>query len=903
MMNKRLLNNVLYGALLFSLGTGVVSCKDYDDDIEGLNNRITTVESDMERFKEKIEAALNANLTVQSWYPSEDQSQYTIVLSNGDELYVQASNKATPFYQFKIEDGTWRYSSDKGAGWNKVLESGTEKEIPGTEKDQLYYDKSNGYIYIQKTESLVQTSITVNKETPILAENKENKTLSIYIYGENYILPIQGGGFSGISSILFQKQFVFEEDEYLEAASYTNTKGEVVTAHTATAKFKILPKDIDLSEATFACADIHELKLTRAAAPQLLVEALNNGKLDENGILTVELTPQDMPAEYYGAVLEITLDKTTTSSNYFVVKPTSYNASEGQFAYRETREFYQSSESLKFISTESLDLSKAIGWGFGESGEVKFVDELGFGDLTVKVEYELVDNPNNTFAVTEKGILTATSANKTGKLKVTYIVAEEEFSKEILVYSQDESTAKSGIELSGATEMLSDIETLYKGTKVIEVSNSQTTLESLGVTTSKAWKLGVKQPDETWKVIEMTTSLSDISKKHSLANGEVCLYYDATDKKSYLLVGPQTKNIENANLFAMNEEATDKENFDHNGKQIGVYVGNVKASYVVENPTKKPELEVMIYAKGGIDKKPEELPKGDLYYGKHFAIPGVYDTENGYYFKDIDFRSLYNFKPADAEFVFTMNEDDQNQYVKEKWGGSFAWHAENGTLTVKNDNELYKYNLLNKKPSELGGDKDKVGIQFSWKFNAGEGEVQSDGKERWFIKDPTFNPGDNITYLNYDKNPNATGVISTGYSIKVKDLTNGAHSQLKELVAGEEYDLGKAFGNIAFWRNGCAWDVYGGPNKLTGAKLPALVKYSDELGRLAITDYCKTYFGKRRAELKLNTEGDCGSYFTVTDPDNFKIKVTAPKDGGNVQFKVVFNTDYSTQNIIFFVEN
>ena len=85
--------------LLFSLGTGVVSCKDYDSDIEGLNNRITTVESDMDRFKEKIEAALNANLTVQSWYPSEDQSQYTIVLSNGDELYVQASNKATPFYQ------------------------------------------------------------------------------------------------------------------------------------------------------------------------------------------------------------------------------------------------------------------------------------------------------------------------------------------------------------------------------------------------------------------------------------------------------------------------------------------------------------------------------------------------------------------------------------------------------------------------------------------------------------------------------------------------------------------------------------------------------------------------------------------------------------------------------------
>ena len=61
MMNKRVLNSFLYGTLLFSLGTGVVSCKDYDSDIEGLNNRITTVESDMDRFKEKIEAALNAD--------------------------------------------------------------------------------------------------------------------------------------------------------------------------------------------------------------------------------------------------------------------------------------------------------------------------------------------------------------------------------------------------------------------------------------------------------------------------------------------------------------------------------------------------------------------------------------------------------------------------------------------------------------------------------------------------------------------------------------------------------------------------------------------------------------------------------------------------------------------------
>ena len=252
-MNKRLLNNLLYGALLLSVGTSVFSCKDYDDDIAGLDNRISTVESDMERFKEKIQAALDANLTVASWYPSDDFSQYTIVLSNGDELRLQASGQSTPFYQFKIEDGVWKYSSDKGAGWYNVKTQGTEQDIPGTDKDIFFYDYETGFIFINKSESeATKTNISITKDAPIMALNTENKTLSIYLYGENYILPVQGGGFSGISSILFRKQYVFEEDNFLEAASYTNTAGEIIAANKATAKFRVLPKDIDLKEASFA---------------------------------------------------------------------------------------------------------------------------------------------------------------------------------------------------------------------------------------------------------------------------------------------------------------------------------------------------------------------------------------------------------------------------------------------------------------------------------------------------------------------------------------------------------------------------------------------------------------------------------------------------------------------------
>lgn len=85
----------------------------------------------------------------------------------------------------------------------------------------------------------------------------------------------------------------------------------------------------------------------------------------------------------------------------------------------------------------------------------------------------------------------------------------------------------------------------------------------------------------------MTTNLATITQDTELANGEVCLYYDAAQKTSYLLVGPQADGIEGANLFAMNDEGTDKAPFTLNEKEVGLYVGNVGTKYVVEAPTAK----------------------------------------------------------------------------------------------------------------------------------------------------------------------------------------------------------------------------------------------------------------------------------------------------------------------------
>ena len=928
MKNKRFLSNILYGALLLSWGVGAVSCKDNGDEITELKNRITTVEESMTKFKKQIEDVLNANLTVQSYYSSADQTAHTVVLSNGEKLEVQASGAATPFYQFKIEEGTWRYTADKGALWSKVLTAGSEKEIAGTEKDQLFYDKSNGYIYILKGEETIQTALKVDPNVPLMAENKENKTLTIYIYGENYILPVQGGGFSGIGSILFQKRFVFDADEFLEAASYSNKKGDVVDARTATARFKILPKTIDLTGAEFACTDIHELIATRAAAPQLLVKALDGGKLDENGILTVELTPQNMTADYYGAVLEITLDKTTSSSNYFVVKPTSYSAADGVWALRGNRAIYTDSEALQFISSDGLDLNKVIGWGFGKTGEVKFAEELGF-KLDIVKEYA-ISVGTNEFDVTTDGVLTAKSANKSGKIKVTYTVAGDVFEREFTVYAQDEATAKGAIGLS-AKESLAALSTGYKTTLRYEVANPQTALESLGVADSKVWTLGSSADGTNWKTYGTNTAA--ITPTGDVPAGEMYLCYDAAAKKSWLLVGPQVDGVSGANLFVMNNAGTDKEQFPFDDKTTALYVGNVGAKYEVKLPTRKAGLELMMYGKGGIDN--EDSPTQKIRYGIYPAIPGAYDDANGYHFTDVALSSLYDFAPFDAEFLFTMDPADQNAEVQGKWGKGFNWDAATGTLTVKNDHELYKYNFLNKKLAQIDEANDKPGVYFSWTFEAGADAAQqtaSAGNERWFIKDPVRQPGENFFYFQYDKQPCAIGIILgvdgkgagkyntvNEYDAKVADASGDPNkTKLDQLEEGDVLDIAKALGQRAIWRKGMTWDVYGGPNfgpidftaplpLDTPLALPALLKYDDTTGQVVITEYAKKYFCRRVATLKIHLQAaDAEEHFEIVDAEKFLIRVkagAAPVAHGNIQLRLEFTSDYAHQNMFFHVKN
>ena len=55
-MNKKFLNAVLFGALIASSAGTFTSCKDYDDDINGLSERVDAVEKTLADLNTKFGA-------------------------------------------------------------------------------------------------------------------------------------------------------------------------------------------------------------------------------------------------------------------------------------------------------------------------------------------------------------------------------------------------------------------------------------------------------------------------------------------------------------------------------------------------------------------------------------------------------------------------------------------------------------------------------------------------------------------------------------------------------------------------------------------------------------------------------------------------------------------------------
>ena len=55
-MNKKFLSAILFGALMVTSTGTFVSCKDYDDDIDGINKELSEIKSQIKELQDKVNA-------------------------------------------------------------------------------------------------------------------------------------------------------------------------------------------------------------------------------------------------------------------------------------------------------------------------------------------------------------------------------------------------------------------------------------------------------------------------------------------------------------------------------------------------------------------------------------------------------------------------------------------------------------------------------------------------------------------------------------------------------------------------------------------------------------------------------------------------------------------------------
>lgn len=124
--------------ILFALSVfGITGCKmeNLKDDVNELKDRVTLLEQQAQILNDNIKAMAyildQNNLAISSVEESQDGSQFTIILSNGDELTLTIGKPgdASLVPTIEIIDGYW-YINGVPTGVKAIGEDGTDASIP-----------------------------------------------------------------------------------------------------------------------------------------------------------------------------------------------------------------------------------------------------------------------------------------------------------------------------------------------------------------------------------------------------------------------------------------------------------------------------------------------------------------------------------------------------------------------------------------------------------------------------------------------------------------------------------------------------------------------------------------------------------------------------------------------------
>ncbi|WP_373123471.1 hypothetical protein [Bacteroides caccae] len=912
MMNKKLLNAIFCAILI--LATGLFSsCKDYDEDIAGLDNRVKDLETKTKALQNQLEDAIANGCWIEYYDIDQATGNCTLhFLGKSETLTIPSiEGKDAIMRHFKVVNGTWQYAVNDGV-YSEVRNAVNNNPVKVTVDEDGKQVLGNISIQTLETEDAgtvqviyigdVQTTIKCDQNDPILAVDEENKYMVVSVGSVHYMLLLEGSSFKGLQSVSYRRASAF--DDYVEAMTLVDERGTVIMASSAVVSFRVLPADFKLEQAKFACEDVRQLK-TRAITPSL--SYVKNSATLESGILTLALEPKDMEDDvYFGAVLNVDLNGYKTTSDDFVVKKSTRSISEAK-AYRMNNGMKEEITGTLVFDDKKPFYLNSINCGFevGRNKTLESLRELGFD---VVLDYELSEECEENFTIGKDdngdylAVKPLAPAN-TGTVTIVYAMNDE--AKTVLLKKDVKVEAKSIDILLGAAEEgvdLSAISSLHtKGTYIslniqplieegIDVSTLFSSESTLRVGYAKDGKLTVLDKDKVF-----------VTQKNGTGNG----FYLFVDKQTDMDKLTGSDNNRTFDLYLLSE----------NGAAIQVPVGEgvKQISLKKVNFYYKPyfkvregmDKEYVIFDNGGVDNNISDINLFSKASIKGKAIVGRTVDGDNYSFENIKFSELYDWSPEDY-VTFSISQGDQTDHMRAEWGKTFEYNSEDASFSVHKPCNLRKLNFGNDQKAEKwteGDKKDQTipNTDSDMKAKGGNEGLKirytiigkQEGIDNWYFLDPISSPGDRWFYFHYRFN------MAGADQIYCYAGAQGAGSQmdvLRCLTNMEGLSAANAEKLQTFISNMC-WDWYftapSGSNNIV-----SVVAKDENTSEIVVSEWAKQRY--RNIVVSFVGPGNNQGNFTYTpgaDPKNFI--VTNVKDLVNTQMDIKITTDFGEQSARF----
>ena len=311
-MNKKFLSAILFGALMVSSTGTFVSCKDYDDDIDGLNSRVDGIESQIK----DLEAKINAAKWITSVTPAtggftvafSDGSSYTI--TNGKDGAAGEAGAAGTEWTIS-EDGFWVCNGEKTTV-KAVGQDGAQGEAGKDAQPEV--KKENGKWYLWNGTEFEEFAGSAAPATNIpyyyTDPNDANYTILVICdkdgKNEKEIRLPMNEGLAEILILNATRNMTISYYRYNGTAEWNGAKplpakGEyLITQPTKSFLIQVTPANYDL-----AALDLKLVNSKGEEAPVVLGEAtpyvgelgVQSRAVSANGIFEVTVSPQDFNTE------------------------------------------------------------------------------------------------------------------------------------------------------------------------------------------------------------------------------------------------------------------------------------------------------------------------------------------------------------------------------------------------------------------------------------------------------------------------------------------------------------------------------------------------------------------------------------------------------------------------------